>query len=277
MKKIILIFLLLIVAEYSCTKDDITDKQIDSAFPANTEWTGTIQPLGRQYNKPTYLRFNQDKTVTMYCLFNFVVGEDVEHRDSLIGNITKIESNGNDIQVSLEFPFIKEEQIVTIHDKKTLTTTSGSGIDASKPNFFMMYLEAFPKEGFSLKSTEWGGEKIVKKDGFENQYVPDLSTINFGAINSTYARDGKTVREGIVNTGEWHTVQYVYQQKGPMVWMAGLEESNIKFIPYFGVLHPSGKAMWVDSRDNQARLPNYMYPNNENYGPIGVTPVIYKK
>jgi hypothetical protein len=104
---------------------------------------------------------------------------------------------------------------------------------------------------------------------------PDLATFVFGDHSQEYTRNGHIIT--YTPSDHIQILLMAYLQVGPKVYLSGFNETNDLLVGYFGVLAPSGDTMWVDARDKlHARLPNYVQTIYW-YGPVGVTPVIFKQ
>jgi hypothetical protein len=246
-----------------------------AAFLRNTEWVGVLDGSGLQYPRPCSLKFNEDNTFTMHSLFIFFTKGVETSRDSITGTINSIDSLSDgrtriSTSINTNFASVITESIYITQRSKLV----GMSSDPTKQPTFQ--LELFPKDKISVDG-EWSGPARTSP-GASYAY-PDLSSIKFSANEGVtyYVRNGQSVIHFAPN----QLLRVVYQQKGARVYMAGHNENfgmpdNRAQIAYFGVLLPSGDKMMVDSRDMNARLPNYVN-TNQPYGPSGATPIISRK
>jgi len=269
---------------FACCKDDyaINPTQLDFAtFLKNTEWVGVLDGSGYQYPRPCSIEFHEDNTFTIHALFVLFPSGVEENRDNITGTINSIDSLPDGrihIRTSIAanfsytgtgfMPVITESIYITNRQKLV-----GMSSDPTRQPTFQ--LELFPDD-VSVDG-EWSGKPRTSPGA--NYEYPDVSSIKFSAAEGVtyYVRGGVSVVQFAPND----LFRVVYQQKGARVYMAGFNENFSQpdtraAIPYFGVLLPSGDKMMVDSRDMNARLPNYVN-TNQPYGPSGVTPVISRK
>jgi len=259
-----------------CGGSNPTPAKPTAIFPKDTEWVGTLNGNGFQYRPPCSLKFNSDKTFTMYAIFVFFPNGVETRKDSVSGTIQSTETlpDGRvrittDITTSFNGGATK---YLYITDKQKL---QGVSADQTVETF---QLVLFPK-AVSVAG-DWKGP--AWKGGFA---YPDLSSIKFDNSNpaipvTNYIRNGIGVGESAEPTSK--LLGILYGQKGARVYFYGYDESKRPpgyggtAIPYFGVLLPPGDKMMVDSRVYDVRLPNYIY-TNEPYGMNGATPVIIKQ
>lgn len=266
------LWLVLTLLMSACTKDDAPQKQ-QAAFPANTEWTGTMHLVGWRYDQPCNLRIHGDNTVTLYSLFAFFIDNDIVNKDSLAGTILQTDHAGNLTRVTISFPDlpnIEQNTTIVIQDQQTLEYQSSTGN-------FALHLTKFPEQGTSVQG-RWSGP-VMHGGPLEGFHAyPDLSSIDFGVDGTTtYGRNGSLAEIKNPQSGEFTIIRAPYKQDGANVWMDGYNEMNGKLVLYFGVLMPDGQGMWVDSRNSaEGRLPSYLATIDWN-GPKGVTPVIHRQ
>jgi hypothetical protein len=259
-------------------------------FLKNTEWTGTDDGRRAQYPKPCCLKFNADKTITMYSLFMLTTdGIKFTAADSISGKINKIDSIADgSTHVSVNFPDIGGDQMISITNRKELVM-SPSDPNNQSPGSHTYRLALFPPAGISVTGTTWSGP-YVNSGPVNGYWYPDLSSITFGSNKgtTTYSRNGIIVQQQTgANIG---ILELSYWQKGARIYMFGYNEDYSwdldhqpltdykqgRVISYFGVLLPTGDKILVDARSLNARLPNYL-ATIDRYGPKGVTPVISKQ
>lgn len=297
---IILAFVNLLACEKSSIKPGVsprTKTYID--FLKNTEWVGVDDGNRSQYAKPADMNFHADSTVTIYSIFYLSNDNGVtfQNADSIKGKISKIDSTPDgSIHISINFPDIGGEQLMTITSRVSLTMAPAdpgkTTINSRKYN-----LALFPAAGVALKATSWGGEPINKNDPIgSGYYYPDLSIISFNNSSSgnpevTYTKHGIIVQQ---QTGaDLGILKLSYQQIGARVYLYGYDEDYSwdmeiasrtgnytdyrqgRIMKYIGILMPTGDKMLIDSRSKNARLPTYTQ-TQDTYGPPGITPVITK-
>jgi hypothetical protein len=245
-----------------------------AGFLENTEWVGVLNGNGYQYPPPCCMKFKPDNAITVYAPFWFNDNGVYVSPDSINGKIKSIDSlPDGKTRITANFPYIND-QVINITNRKTLSCVYA---DLSNWTF---QLELFPATGFSVKGTTWSGP-LMPGAAPSSGYCayPDLSSIRFlGDKNSTiYYRNGQIVpAQPTPQSPGVGALEAAYAQKGAMVFMSGYKENGIILMSYFGVLLPSGDKMMVHSGSGEARLPNYIH-TTAPYGPIGVTPVIYKQ
>lgn len=261
----------------SCKKDIESQTGEDtssSAFPMNTRWTGTLHLGTWRYDQPCYLRINGDKTISLHALLAFIKGNNIETRDSLIGQITRIDSTGGTVSIEADFPdvpILGGHTTLQIKDHRQLSAPSRTG------DFITLHLELFPEKDFSIEGP-WAGP-VMHGGPLEGRHAyPDLSSIIFGAGGTTtYRRNGELAQTKVPQAGEFTLLTVPYKQEGPMIEMDGYNETIDKLVLYFGVLTPDGDKMMVDSRNSiEGRLPSHSATIDWN-GPKGVTPVILRQ
>ncbi|WP_143307678.1 hypothetical protein [Chitinophaga vietnamensis] len=261
-------------------------------FLKNSQWVGTyhIVSPGTQYDPPCCLQFNGDNTaVTLYSNFIFYNQNrsGYIYLDSIQGtikSIKKVDYLGNPnqqdtSQVGIELIYAATadtHRIIISADRNQMTSSTTIANAYNFNAIIAAKLAPFPAAGYSLTGTSWKGKYY---DG--NSY-PDVAGIEFikdGTNNVT-----RYLRSGILlHDGDQKAVQALYVQQGCRVYMSGFNEENPpagfvgRAVPYFGVLAPDGKSMWVHSTSDHSRLPYYggTSPNNP-YGPVGTTPEIIK-
>jgi ABC-type glycerol-3-phosphate transport system substrate-binding protein len=275
MKKLtVFFFSFVLLTFFSCKKEDTSPSDQSGSFPLNTQWTGTMYLVGRQFAEPCFLKINLDKTITIYSFFSFIDNNNIIEKDSITATITNIEQANGDINLEIEFPDfsnILETGTLVIKDEQSINYTGANGN-------FGLYLNKFPDKTFSAEG-EWSGPVMTGRYEGQNAY-PDLSSIVFAADGSTtYLRQGKVADYGVPQASDYYIIKGVYQQKGPMVWMDGYNEQSNKMIPYFGVFLVSGDTLLVSSRDFlNGRLPTKINGYTDNpYGPVGHTPMIIRQ
>jgi hypothetical protein len=244
-------------------------------FLKNTEWVGTLDRRGFQYRPPCSLKFNTDNTFFMYSNFVFFPNNVETRRDSIGGTIMSIDSlpdGRTRITTNINTTFMPiTTNYIYITDRNKL---SGISADATQPPTFQ--LEIFPAAGVSVFGTHWHGPLYPGSLSPVPYAYPDLSNIHFqpDGINTVYTENNQPVLYS-QNT----QLQHIYKQTGARVYMSGYKYlpggASISVNNYLGIFLPSGDAMMVDSYSPDARLPNYIY-TNAPYGPLGVTPIIYK-
>ena len=244
-------------------------------FLKNTEWVGVLDRNGYHYPPPCCLRFNADNSITVYAPFWFNTNGVYVTPDSIRGTINSIDSLPDErTAIKVTFPYINDQTIYITKREKLICVSP----DPNKPVTFQ--LEIFPTKGISVKGTTWSGPLMTGTGPASGQYAyPDLSSIAFlGNKNSTvYYRNGQPVpSQPTPQSPAPGILEAAYQQRGAMVFMMGYKENGIVLMDYFGVLLPSGDRMLVHSGSQEARLPNYLQ-TIAWYGPIGATPIIYKK
>ena len=100
-------------------------------FFANTEWVGTAHTLSQEYDLPCYLRFNGDTGVVAYSTFTWLVGSDIQYVDSVAGHITKIDTTGGAMLISVSFTASGDQAQYSISGQNTLVGGSTSASTAS--------------------------------------------------------------------------------------------------------------------------------------------------
>lgn len=275
MKKLTVFFFSFVLLTFvSCKKEDTSPSDQSGSFPLNTQWTGTMYLVGRQFAEPCFLKINADKTISIYSFFSFIDNNNIIEKDSITVTITNIEQANGDINLGIEFPdfsSILETGTLVIKDEQSINYTGANGN-------FGLYLNKFPDQKFSTEG-EWAGPVMEGRYEGRNAY-PDLSSIVFAADGSTtYLRQGEVADYGVPQASDYYIIKGVYQQKGPMVWMDGYNEQSNKMIPYFGVFLASGDTLLVSSRDFlNGRLPTKINGYTDNpYGPVGYTPMIIRQ
>ena len=142
--------------------------------------------------------------------------------------------------------------------------------DPNKPP--TMQVEIAPAKPASVAG-EWSGS-TWKQAG--NYAYPDLSSILFNPTDHStiYLRNGS----GILLSPPNILQRSIYLQVGSRIYFDGFNEKYLlgQTIGYFGVMSPDGKKVFADSRNFNARLPNYIN-TNEPYGPNGATPTIERR
>jgi hypothetical protein len=243
-------------------------------FFANTEWTGTCHTLSQEYDQPCYLRFNGDTTVSVYSTFTWLIGGVITYVDSTVGHITKIDMTGANPVIDVTFPQSGDQQEYSITGENTLAGGSTASSPADGYSTFSPHLGRCPPTTASVASTFWSSKKMVGGPVDGMYAYPDLQTFSFNDDNTTtYYRAGKIIT--YTPTDRIQILLEEYNQRGPMINMAGFNEEQDLLIGYFGVISPDGKSMFVSSHAS-FRLPNYLQTIYW-YGPPGVTPVIYKQ
>jgi hypothetical protein len=278
MKTCIILIACLAIFFAGCKKNGVTLPATQTSyadFLKNTEWVGVMDRNGYQYPPPCCLKFKPDNNITVWAPFWINVNGVFETPDSINGKINTIDSlpDGR-TRITVKFLYLND-QVIYITNRKSLICVS---TDPNKPTTFQ--LELFPTAGYSVKGTTWCGPLMPGAAPSSGYYAyPDLSSIGFlGNKDVTvYYRGGNIVPESptpqIPTPG---ALEVVYRQKGAMIFMSGYKENGIVLMDYFGVLLPSGDKMMVHSGSYEARLPNYII-TTAPYGPLGTTPIIYKR
>ncbi len=242
-------------------------------FFANTEWTGTCHTISQQYDKPCYLRFNGDTSVSVYSLFNFQLGGSFVPTDSTRGKISLIDSlpDGR-LSITVTFYETGDQEVLVIAGQKLMS----GGTAPSTYNSFVPTLEKCPAVIPSLKGTSWSSKIMIDNGPTNGMYAyPDLATFAFGDNSQEFTRNGHIIT--YTPTDNLQLLLTEYKQVGSRVYLSGFNETSGLLVGYFGVLSPAGDLMWVDSRSTlAARLPNYLQTIYW-YGPPGVAPTIYKQ
>src|SRR5450432_787184 len=281
MKKIMRFRYLFLAALFitSCKKDNTmpTGPNANSGnFFANTEWTGLTVTYGQSYQKPCYLHFNGDTTVTIYALFNWVIGATVEGIDSVVGKITSIDvSNSALVTINVNFPFTNDQQTYTITDKKSLKGGSTSTSMSTPYTVFSMQLDICPTAIEDISVTPWGTDKITEVGPTQGMYeFPDINGVSFNADGTTsYTRGGRPVSYSPPD--QQQALLQKYTQIGYRVYFGGFNESIDRLLGYFGVITADGSKILADTRASGSRIP-YSYETIYWYGPPGVTPNMHK-
>jgi hypothetical protein len=276
--KHLLPLILCVLSLAACKKNGTTSPAVQKEFAdflKNTEWVGVLDKNGYHYPPPCCLRFNQDNTVTVYAPFWFNENGVYVTPDSISANIKSIDSLADQrTAIKVTFPHIGDQTIYITSRNKLICVSP----DPNKPVTFQ--LELFPDKEVSVKGTTWSGPLMSGSGPAGGLYAyPDLSSIGFlGNKNATvYYRNGQPVpAQPTPQSPAPGALEAAYQQRGAMVFMYGYKENGIILMEYFGVLLPSGDKMMVHSGSQEARLPNYLQ-TIAWYGPIGATPVIYRK
>jgi hypothetical protein len=277
--KTFFLFLALTACFTACKKGGgITPPVVPQSFAdfiKNTEWVGTLDRRGFQYRPPCSLKFNADNTFFIYSNFVFFPNNVETRRDSIGGTIMSIDSlpdGRTRIATNINTTFNPvTTNYIYITDRNKL---SGISADVTQPPTFQ--LEIFPAAGVSVYGTHWHGPLYPGSLSNVPYAYPDLSNIHFqpDGINTVYTENNQPVLYS-QNT----QLQHIYKQTGARVYMSGYKYlpggASISVNNYLGIFLPSGDAMMVDSYSPDARLPNYIY-TNAPYGPLGVTPIIYK-
>lgn len=279
MKPVILtlLFFMYLLLAPSCKKDNVSPEKEQSPFPLNTQWTGTMHQTSEEYYEPCYLRINKDKTIKIYAFFYYynIENNNVEHKDSLSGTVKSIDTANGKMNVVINingYPDITGDQTLIITNKKTLRC---NGAFSS----FALFLNKFSNKNVSVEG-KWSGPVMHGRYEARHAY-PDLQDIVFNADGTTtYWREGNLAYHGVPQASDYYIIKASYKQTGPMVRMSGYNETNQKFIPYFGVFLASGDTLLVSSRDFiNGRLPSKINGNYQEgpYGTSGYTPMIIRK
>jgi hypothetical protein len=245
-------------------------------FFKNTDWTGVAGTYGQTYQQPCNLHFNGDTTVTLYALFNMVIGTSLTPFDSLVGKITAIDaSNTSAITISVNFPFTNDQQIYTITDQNTLKGGSSSTTSAASNTQFTVQTQICPAVIPSISGTGWNTDKMVGGPTDGMYEFPDINALTFGTDGKTfYVRGGKFIT--YTPPDQIQLILYEWVQIGYRIYFAGYNEATDKLIGYYGVLSPDGNTILADARNrSDTRLP-YYFQTIYWYGPPGVTPTMHK-
>jgi hypothetical protein len=279
MKYIIRIFFVLVVTGLftSCKKDN---KGPAGAHPGsgyffeNTEWAGTCHTVSQEYDLPCYLRFNGDTTVSVYSTFNWILNGALVYVDSVVGDVTAIDTTNGSTLISVNYPSSGDQQVYSISNKNELAGGSIATSTAYFDNTFNPHLQLCPKTIPSLSGTSWSSKKMTGGGPTDGMYAyPDLQTFTFADDNKlVFYRAGHIIT--YTPTDHIQILLEEYNQDGRRIYLAGYNEESDLLIGYFGVLAADGKTMLVNSRASY-RLPNYIQTIYW-YGPPGVTPTIYQ-
>lgn len=291
MKKIIIYTCLCVAAAFtlSCSKSKVTNTppvipnnpnppnppaNPTGYFFENTEWTGVAATYGQTYQQPCYLRFNGDSTVSIYALFNWIIGGGLVAVDSIVGTVTGIDVTSTSTTINVNFPFTNDQQIYTIIDQNKLQGGSASSTSATYYTSFSMQMQLSPNPAPSIIATSWKTDKMTGGPTDGMYQYPDINDFDFGADgNTSYVRNGKIIT---YTPPDIQKILYSYAQVGPKIYFAGYDETTDKLIGYFGILSPDGNTLFADTRNRlEARLPNYVQTIYW-YGPPGSTPVTHK-
>jgi hypothetical protein len=243
----------------------------------NTEWTGIANTYGQTYPQPLYLRFNGHTTVSAYALFAWIDGNNIVNHDSVIGNITNIDtSTTGQTTITVDYPLSHDEQTLTIQNKNTMTGGSTAASQAVPSAQYSVSLQVIPEPVAPVSNSSWNTVKMTGGGPTQGMYeFPDINGITFvDGGKMTYTRNGKIItytpptQDQLLIEG--------YHQIGPMLLFAGYNEEAGLLIQYFGVLSADGKTIFADCSNRlNSRLPNY----SETiywYGPPGATPITTK-
>lgn len=226
----------------------------------------------QQHDHPCCLKFKGDSALTAYSIFYYYDGLNVIQKDSTNGKITKIDSLADgSTAIEVLWALSNQKQTLYIANKTTLIGVSEVVTNAT----FIPGVSICPPSIKSLTGSTWRG-KIMTGGGPTEGMVeyPDVADITFMDKAVSYVRNGKVLV--YTPSDKIDPVAISYQQKGALVYFYGYNESVNKIVPYFGVIAPDGKSIFVDSASPDARLPNYLQTINW-YGQAGVTPIIYKQ
>jgi hypothetical protein len=274
-------FVFLSILFQACKKDNSvagtgTGTTSQTNFFANTEWTGIETANSQTFPKPVYLHFNGDKTVSVYALFNWVIGNDQLAIDSVVGDITNIDITSGVATISVNFPYTNDQQVYTITDKKELKGGSSATTKATTYTSYAVDLQLCPSTISPVSGSDWNTKTITTPGptagGLE---FPDISNFSFiGDRDMTFVRGGKTLTYSPPTQDQVDKQGFI--QIGPKIYFAGYNESMNIFLHYFGVLTPDGQTILADTRGQYARLP-YYYQTIFWYGDPGVTPNTHKQ
>lgn len=229
---------------------------------ANTEYTGTAHAGNDYYPRPISIRFNADSSMSTFTYILLNAGY-----STIKGKVMKVAANaqgGTDITVQYSFPSTEAQynapQLYTISADKNSLTGGAFPLFAISGN-----LKLFPDKAPAVTG-HWATP---------NGYYPEVANMSFG-------EDGTAVYQGFdgkVLTYPGDATQVIHAkwtQDGGRVTFFGINAAqNYAIIPFYGVLTPDGKTMFLDSYDFlHAELP---YPNQPAFGPIGATPNMQKQ
>lgn len=257
---------LLFVVLWGCKKNNDNPQPDEPEtffdFLKNTQWVGTLDINHYQYYQPCCVKINADSTIVVYAFFSFYINQAWEPHDSIKSKITAIDSlpDGR-TRLKTILPYYGEQEIY-FSERKTVTSIP------SGPNPYQTFRgSVFNAELFtepvSVKNTRWASGRR----GGDN--CPDLNSIEFlGDKPATrYYKNGKVV----VYTDQITVIEAKYEQRGPMLFFYGFNETNSEMPLYFGVLTPKGDQIMVHSRSKFARLPVQWS------GGSGLTPIIVRE